>query len=139
MKAEVDWVGGVAFEATPESGHCVTLDGPPGHGGENRGIRPMEAVLIGCAGCSAFDVVHILKKGRVDLTKCRVEIAGERAETEPKVFTDIHLRFVLAGQGLTEKNAQRAVTLSVDKYCSALQMLRHSVRITHELSIEQGA
>lgn len=135
MRAEVDWAGGVAFRATSGSGHTVTLDGPPDHGGENRGMRPMETVLVGCAGCSAFDVVHILGKAKVELERCKVEISGERAATEPKVFTAIHLKFALAGKGLTEANANRAVSLSVEKYCSALRMLQPTVAITHELSI----
>lgn len=136
MKTTINWQGGVAFSADTGSGHRLLIDGPPDHGGENKGARPMEVFLSGAAACSAFDVVHILKKGRQPLADLRVEVEGERAATEPKVYTHIHLHFIAVGDGLGENALARAVQLSVEKYCSALKMLAASCEITHSYQIQ---
>ena len=139
MKATIDWQGALEFSASADSGHTVTIDGPPDIGGQNRGFRPMEMILLGVGGCSAMDVMHILRKSRQDVTDCRIEVDGTRAETDPKVFTDIHLRFVVTGNDLSEKHVARAVQLSAEKYCSASIMLAASVNITHDYTIEAAA
>ncbi|QJX02936.1 OsmC family protein [Alcanivorax sp. IO_7] len=138
MKAVVEWQGDVCFEAESGTGHKILMDGPPDHGGRNRGARPMETVLMGLGGCSSFDVVHILGKARQDVTACRCELSAERTEDEiPAVFTKIHLHFVIAGHGLKENHVKRAVELSAEKYCSAAIMLsRGGVEVTHSYSIE---
>ena len=134
MKVDVDWAGEVKFAANTGSGHTLLTDGPPEYGGVNAGARPMETFLAGAAACSAFDVVHILKKGGQPLQSLRVAVRGQRAATEPRVFTHIHLHFYAAGD--LKKNAvRRAVRLSVEKYCSALRMLAHSCAITHSCGI----
>ena len=138
MKATIDWQNALQFRGTADSGHVVTIDGPPDIGGENAGFRPMEMMLLSIGGCSAMDVMHILKKSRQDVTDCRIEVEGQRAETEPKVFTDIHLRFIVSGHDLSEKHVARAVQLSAEKYCSASIMLAASVNITHEHVVEPG-
>ncbi len=138
MKAVVDWQGDVCFQAESETGHTLVMDGPPHHGGKNRGARPMETVLMGVGGCSSFDVVHILRKARQDVTGCRCEMEAERAENEiPAVFTKIHLHFRVSGNNLKENQVKRAVELSAEKYCSAAIMLtRGGVEVTHSYSIE---
>lgn len=135
MNATVTWNGNLAFTGTADSGHSIAIDGPPALGGENTGLRPMELVLLGVGSCSAMDVIHILNKARQPITDCRIEIAGTRAETDPKVFTDIHLNFIVSGDGLSEKHVARAVKLSAEKYCSASIMLQASVNITHSHEI----
>ena len=135
MKAKVEWRGEVCFEAESGSGHRLILDGAPEHGGQNAGLRPMEAVLIGMGACSAFDVVSILKKARQPVSDCVVELQADRAETPPKVFTQVRMRFVVSGSGLKESVVERAVSLSADKYCSATAMMRPSVDIRHEVEI----
>lgn len=135
MKATLKWLGGVAFEAVPGSGHRIVIDGAPEHGGKNRGIRPMESVLIGVGACSAFDVVSILKKARQQVSDCEVRLEADRAETPPKVFTRILMRFVVTGTNLRPSAVQRAVELSAEKYCSATAMLRPKVDIQHEIEI----
>ncbi len=114
-----------------DSGHAVVMDGPEEHGGRNLGARPMEMILLGLGGCTQFDVVHILRKGRHQVSLCEVEMEAERADTDPKVFTKIHIHFKVAGPGLKEKAVQRAVELSAEKFCSASIMLGASVDITH--------
>ena len=136
MKATIRWAGGASFEGAAGSGHTVVMDGPPDVGGENRGCRPMEMLLLGLGGCTAFDVVAILKKARQPVTDCVVEVAAERAETVPKVFTRIHLHYRVSGDGLAPKQVERAVSLSKDKYCSASIMLAKSAEMTHEVTIE---
>ncbi|GAA5126271.1 OsmC family protein [Alloalcanivorax gelatiniphagus] len=138
MKAVVEWQGDVCFQAEADSGHKIVMDGPPDHGGQNRGSRPMETVLMGLGGCSSFDVVHILGKSRQDVTSCRCELNAERAEDEiPAVFTKIHLHFVVSGNNLKEAQVKRAVALSAEKYCSAAIMLsRGGVDVTHSYTIE---
>ena len=136
MKATIDWQGQLQFSGTADSGHQVTIDGPSDLGGENTGFRPMEMILLGVGGCSAMDVMHILRKSRQDVTGCRIEIDGRRADRDPKVFTDIHLQFFVSGQDLNEKHVARAVQLSAEKYCSASIMLQDSVNISHDYTIE---
>lgn len=138
MKASIDWQGQLTFSGTADSGHTITIDGPPALGGENSGFRPMELVLLGLGGCSAMDVVYILQKARHSVHDCRVELEATRAETDPKVFTDVHMRFVVSGDDLKEQQVARAVQLSADKYCSASIMLSASVNITHDYRIESA-
>lgn len=135
MKARVKWVEEVTFLGEAASGHAVVMDGPPESGGRNLGVRPMEMLLLGMGGCTAFDVVMILKKARQDITDCVVEMEAERAATDPKVFTRIHVHFVVTGNGLSDKQVARAVELSAEKYCSASIMLSKSVDITHSYKI----
>jgi putative redox protein len=138
MKAHVKWLDGRAFVGESGSGHAVVMDGAPESGGRNIGVRPMEMLLLGLAGCSAFDVVHILEKGREPVTGCEVEVEAERATNDPKVFTAIHLAFKLRGQGLKPAAVERAITLSAEKYCSASVMLGKTAKITHSSTIEDA-
>lgn len=132
MKAKVKWIEGALMVGESASGHAIVMDGPPEHGGRNLGVRPMEMLLLGMGGCSEFDVIHILKKGRHDVRFCEVELTAERAETEPKVFTRIHAHFKVGGEGLTDKAVERAVKLSAEKFCSASIMLGAMAEITHD-------
>jgi putative redox protein len=138
MKARVKWVEGVSFIGESQSGHAVVIDGAPEYGGRNRGMRPMETVLIGAAACTAFDVVLILKKARQAVADCVVEAEAERAAIEPKVFTKIHLRYTVAGRGLDPKHVERAVKLSKEKYCSATIMLAKTAEITFDIEVLEG-
>lgn len=136
MKARIKWLEDVSFVAQSGSGHAVVMDGPPELGGKNLGARPMEMVLMGLGGCTAFDVMMILKKSRQDVTDCVVELSAERAETDPKVFTRIHVHFIVTGRELKEPRVQKAVELSAEKYCSASIMLGNAgVEITHDYEI----
>ncbi len=135
MKCEVKWVDGVQFVGESESGHSVVMDGPPGGGGRNMGLRPMEMMLLGVGSCTAFDVVQILKKQRQPVTDCRVTLEAERAETDPKIFTKIAIHFTVTGEGLSEKQVGRAVELSAEKYCSASAQLAPSCEISHGYEI----
>ena len=135
MKARIRWVEGVSFVVETGSGHSVMVDGAPDQGGRNIGIRPMELVLAGAAACTAFDVVLILRKARQPIADCVVDAEAERAPTEPKVFTHIHLRYTIAGRGLDPHHVERAVKLSKEKYCSATIMLAKTATVTHEISI----
>ncbi|MEO1819899.1 OsmC family protein [Pseudomonas sp.] len=138
MKATIKWVDGVMFLGESGSGHTVVMDGPPEAGGRNMGIRPMETVLVGLGGCASFDVVSILKKARQDIRDVHTELAAERADVEPKVFTKIHLHFVVTGKNLKEAHVKRAVELSAEKYCSAsILMGRAGVEVTHDYEIVQ--
>jgi putative redox protein len=141
MKARVKWVEGVTFVGESASGHAVVMDGPPESGGRNLGIRPMEMLLLGMGGCTAFDVVMILKKARQPVTDCVVEMQAERAATDPRVFTRIHVHFVVSGSGLSDKQVARAVELSAEKYCSASIMLGKAAEISHDYEVvsEQAA
>ena len=123
------------FEAETGSGHSVVMDGPPDHGGQNLAARPMEMILVGMGGCSAFDVVYMLKKSRQPLENCEVELHAERADAVPAVFTKIHLHFIVAGPDLDHRRVERAIALSVEKYCSVIVMLRDSVDITYDYEI----
>ncbi|TBW58851.1 OsmC family protein [Marinobacter halodurans] len=139
MKATIDWTGGVSFRATSGTGHSVQIDGPPDHGGENKGPRPMELLLMGLGGCSSFDVMSILQKSRQDVTDCHAELSAERADAVPAVFTRIHLHFIVTGRNLKENLVKRAVALSAEKYCSASIMLEKAgVEITHDYEIREA-
>jgi putative redox protein len=135
MKARVKWIEGAAMLGEAGSGHGVVMDGAPEFGGRNLGVRPMEMLLIGMGGCTEFDVLHILRKARQEVTDCVVELTAERAETEPKVFTRIHVHFVLTGKGLSDKQVDRAIRLSAEKFCSASIMLGATAKITHDFEI----
>ncbi|MGL4767682.1 MAG: OsmC family protein [Formosimonas sp.] len=138
MECTVRWVGaaaGMSFIGESGTNHAVLMDGAPEAGGRNLGPRPMEMVLMGTGGCTAFDVVMILQKGRHAVTDCVVKMTSERASVDPKVFTDIHFHFVVSGHGLSHAAVERAVKLSHEKYCSASIMLAHSVRMTHSIEV----
>ena len=136
MQATVKWVDGVMFVGETGSGHAVVMDGPPDHGGRNMGMRPMEMILLGLGGCSAFDVVQILQKGRNNIVNCFAEISAERVDAVPSVFSKIHLHFVVSGRDLKESAVERAVKLSAEKYCSASIMLsKAGVEITHDFEV----
>lgn len=136
MITTVRWAQNACFEGTTGSGHTVTMDGPPDHGGENKGPRPMEMMLLGLGGCSSFDVMSILKKSRQAVTDCECKVEAERADAVPAVFTKIHLHFVVSGQKLKENLVKRAVDLSAEKYCSASIMLAAGgVEITHSYEV----
>ena len=137
MKARVKWVEDATFLGEAGSGHALVMDGPPESGGRNLGPRPMEMLLLGMGGCTAFDVIMILKKARQPVTDCVVEISAERAEQAPKVFTRIHVHFVVTGHGLAEKQVARAVQLSAEKYCSASIMLGKAADISHDFEIRE--
>jgi putative redox protein len=140
MECTVNWVpaSGMGFVAETGSGHLLTMDGAPDGGGRNLAPRPMETVLAGTAGCTAYDVVTILKRGRHDVTACQVKVTSERASTDPKVFTKIHLHFTVAGRALAEAAVARAIQLSHDKYCSATIMLAKTAEITTSFEIVSG-
>ena len=125
---------GAAFTGSTPDGHEIILDGSPSLGGENLGVRPMEMVLFGLAGCAAMDILHIVQKGRTTLTQAYITATGHRVDTIPSVFERIHLSFTLAGKGLTIKQARRAIDLSLERYCSVAQMLSPHVQITSELN-----
>lgn len=134
--ATVKWIDGMAMVAESGSGHGFMMDGSPDHGGRNAGARPMEVVLMGLGGCTTFDVLSILKKGRQPVQDCEVELNGERADGVPAVYTKIHVHFKVYGDGLDEGKVKRAVELSADKYCSASLMLREGgVEITHSFEV----
>ncbi|HEY8159920.1 MAG: OsmC family protein [Methylobacter sp.] len=135
MQVTVKWVDGVMFVGETGSGHAVIMDGPPDHGGRNIGIRPMEMLLLGVGGCSSFDVVQILQKGRNDIVKCVTEVTAERVDAIPSVFSKIHLHFIVTGHDLKAAAVERAVKLSAEKYCSASIMLSKAVEITHDFEV----
>ena len=135
MKARVKWLENVTFMGESGSGHSVVIDGPEAHGGRNIGMRPMELMLLGMGGCTSFDVVHILRKARQQITDCEAQIRAERADSEPKVFTRIHIHFVITGNNLKAQQVKRAIELSAEKYCSASIMLGKTAEITHDYEI----
>lgn len=136
MQATVKWVDGMMFLGESGSGHTVVMDGAPEHGGRNMGFRPMEMLLLGMGGCSSFDVVQILQKGRNDLVACRAELNAERVDAVPAVFSKIHVHFVVSGRDLKPTVVERAVKLSAEKYCSASIMLGNAgVEITHDFEV----
>jgi len=137
MKARVKLVENVSFLGESESGHAVVMDGAPEGGGRNLGPRPMELVLIGTGGCTAYDVVHILRKSRAPVTGCSVAIEAERAAEDPKVFTRIHFHFEVTGKGLKPAQVERAIALSAEKYCSASIMLGKTAAITHDFEVRE--
>jgi putative redox protein len=138
MKARIKWVEEAMFAGESGSGHVVVMDGPADGGGRNLGPRPMEMLLLGTGACSAYDVVHILRKGRHPVTDCVCELEAERADGVPAVFTKIHMHFIVTGNGLKESVVQRAVELSAEKYCSASIMLGKSVEITHGFEVREA-
>ncbi|NIX77028.1 OsmC family protein [Microvirga terricola] len=135
MKARVKLIDGMAFLGESGSGHSVVMDGAPEYGGRNIGIRPMEMLLIGLGGCTAFDVVQILRRGREDVADCDIQVSAERAETDPKVFTKIHLEYRVSGRNLAPAKVERAIELSKEKYCSASIMLGAVAKITHSWTV----
>jgi putative redox protein len=146
MQCTVKWAGlatehntsGMRFDAHTGSGHVTSMDGAPEGGGNNLAPRPMELVLAGTGGCTAYDVVLILKRGRQNVTGCDVQLTAKRAEVDPKVFTEIHMQFTITGKSLNHATVERAVALSHEKYCSASIMLAHSVVITHGVTVVEG-
>ena len=135
MKCRVKWLEHMTFVGESGSGHAVVMDGAPEHGGRNLGVRPMEMLLLGLGGCTAFDVVMILKKSRQDIVDCEVTIDADRAEEVPKVFTRIHMHFIVSGSNLDARKVDKAVNLSAEKYCSASEMLGKTAKITHDFEI----
>jgi len=138
MKATVKWAGEASFEGRSETGHTLLMDGPPDLGGQNRGPRPMEMLLLGMGGCTAFDVVLILRKGRQEIVDCVAQLDAERAPADPKVFTRIHVHFVVSGRQLDPKRVEQAIRLSAEKYCSASIMLARTAAITHDFEIVEA-
>jgi putative redox protein len=139
MKARIKWVEAMSFLGEAGSGHAVLMDGAPDAGGRDLGPRPMEMLLLGLGGCTAFDVVLILKRGREPVTDCVVEIDADRAETDPKIFTRIHLTYRVTGRKLSRDKVERAVALSTEKYCSATAMLAAVAKISHEIEVIEAA
>ncbi len=137
MKARVKWVEQVSFLGETESNHAILMDGAPAAGGRNLGPRPMEMLLIGAGGCTSFDVISILKKSRQAVSDCYVELDAERAEADPKVFTRIHMHFVITGKDLKSEVVEKAIKLSAEKYCSASIMLGQMAVITHDFEVIQ--
>ena len=139
MQGRIKWVDGRTFVAQSGSGHGLVIDGPAEHGGRNLGPSPMELVLLGTGGCTAFDVLDILKKSRQAVSDCWVELDAERAAEPPRVFTRITMRFVVTGRGLSRTAVERAVELSAEKYCSASIMLAKSAEIVREIELREAA
>ena len=123
MKTRITWLEDMTYVAQSPSGHALVIDGPPELGGHNLGPRPMELLLMGMGGCTAIDVVNILRKARQELRGCELQIDAERADSDPKVFTTIQIHFILTGKSLSAKHVERAIHLSAEKYCSASIML----------------
>jgi putative redox protein len=137
MKTNIRWVGGAAFIGESGEGHKIVMDGPPEGGGRNLGPRPMETLLLGMGACTAYDVVSILQKSRQDIRDCSMTMSASRADDHPKVFTDIHIHFILIGKELKEKQVERAINLSAEKYCSASIMLGKTAKISHDFEIQE--
>ena len=137
MNLSVNWVDGMLMVGKSHSGHSITMDGPIEIGGENLGVRPMEMLLLGVAGCTMIDVVTTLKKMRQDLSHCETKISAERAQEHPKVFTDIHIHFIVKGKDLDSKKVDKAIILSAEKYCSASIMLGKTAKITHDFEVTE--
>lgn len=138
MKARIKWLEDMTLIGESESGHAVVMDGPPELGGHNLGLRPMEMVLLGMGGCTAIDILNILKKGRQAVVDCVVELDAERAPTDPKVFTRIRVHYIVSGRGLNERQVERAIQLSAEKYCSASIMLGKTAAITHTFELREA-
>ena len=135
MKATVNWLDHMSFVGESGSGHSVVMDGAPDVGGRNMGVRPMEMVLLGLGGCTAFDMVLILQRQRQAISDCQVEIEAERATEVPKVFTRIHVHYVVKGKALDPRKVERAVNMTAEKYCSVSIMLSASVELSHDFEI----
>lgn len=138
MECTVKWLDGMTFLAETGSNHTVVMDGAPEAGGRNLAPRPMEMMLAGAGGCTAFDVVLILKRGRHEVTGCEVSLTADRADSDPKVFTRIHFHYRVSGRSLKPEAVARAIELSKDKYCSASVMLGKTAEITHDFEIEES-
>jgi putative redox protein len=134
----IKWVEGVSFLAQTESSHGILMDGAPEGGGRNLGPRPMETVLAGTGGCTAYDVVTILRKARQQVSDCVLEVDAQRATEDPKVFTRIHFHFIVSGRGLDPRQVERAIHLSAEKYCSASIMLGKTAAISHDFEIREA-
>lgn len=139
MKTTIHWHDRASFIGETDSGHALVMDGPPDMGGKNLGPRPMEMLLLGLGGCTAFDVVMILQRARQPVVDCIVEVEAERAEEVPRIFTRIHVHFRIYGDGLSDKQVKRAVEMSATKYCSASIMLGKSAEVTHDYEIIVGS
>ena len=135
METQLKWAGNAAFIGRASTGHTIVMDGPEEGGGRNLGPRPMEMLILGMGACSTYDVVSILKKSRQEITDCELKITSQRADSDPKVFTDIQLHFIVSGHNLKEKQVERAIKLSAEKYCSASIMLGATANITHDFEI----
>jgi len=135
MNISVKWIDGMLMVGKSDSGHAIVMDGPPEIGGENLGVRPMEMLLLGMAGCTMIDVVSTLKKMREDIVDCQTQVSAERSEEHPKVFTNIHVHFVLKGKKLDPSKIDKATKLSAEKYCSASIMIGKTANITHDYEI----
>jgi putative redox protein len=138
MHARVKWLEGATMVGESGSGHAVVMDGPPDFGGRNLGVRPMEMLLLGLGGCTQFDVLLILRRGRAQVTDCVVELSAERAAADPKVFTRIHVHFIVTGHDLNPKQVERAIALSAEKYCSASIMLGATAEVTHDFELRDA-
>jgi putative redox protein len=138
MKAKITWINGRAFLGESGSGHSVVMDGAPEAGGRNIGVRPMEMMLLGLGGCTAFDVVMILEKSREKVTGCEIELVAERASEDPKVFTAVKMVYTLTGKALKPAAVERAINLSSEKYCSASKMFEKTATITHEWNVVEA-
>jgi len=138
MECTIKWVDGMSFRAETGSGHLINMDGAPDAGGRNLAARPMELMLAGAGGCTAFDVVLILKRGRQDIRDCSVRLEADRADTDPKIFTRIRFHYTVTGKNLKPESVERAIHLSAEKYCSASIMLGKTVEITHEWTIVEA-
>lgn len=136
MKARVKWLEKRTMVGESGSGHAIVMDGAPQSGGSDLGIRPMEMMLLGMGGCTMFDVVMILERGREKVTDCEIELEAERADTDPKVFTQVKMIYTFRGHDLNRDKVERAVKLSAEKYCSASKMIQMSAEVTHEIRIE---
>lgn len=135
MKCRVKWLDNMTFVGESGSGHAVVMDGAPEQGGRDMGVRPMEMLLLGLGGCSAFDVVMILNKSRQNFVACHVEIEADRAVEIPKVFTRIHAHFVVSGKSLDAAKVEKAVNLSAEKYCSASKIFESTAQMSHDFEI----
>ncbi len=138
MKCRIKWLDYMSFVGESGSGHSVVMDSAPEAGGRNLGVRPLEMLLLGLGGCTAFDVVSILHKSRQEIIDCEVELEAERATEVPKVFTRIHMHFIVSGRNLDPDKVERAINLSADKYCSASRMLEKSAKISHDFEIVEA-
>jgi putative redox protein len=138
MECTVRWHNGMSFVAETGSGHMVAMDGSPDAGGRNLAPRPMEMILVGAGGCTAFDVVVILKRGRQEVSGCEVKLAAERSDSDPKVFTKIGFHYIVTGKGLKPEAVERAIKLSAEKYCSASIMLGKTAEMSHTWEIVEG-
>jgi putative redox protein len=139
METKIEWAGGVTFVGESSDGHKIVMDGAPEGGGRNLGARPMETLLLGMGGCTAYDVISTLQKSRQDVRDCKMNISANRAEDHPRVFTDIHIHFTVVGKNLADKQVARAIELSAEKYCSASIMLGKTAKITHDFEIQESA